>query len=174
MASGNSLLQWGPACQEPTATYPATYNARNYRPLLEFDPDNTNVESMVVTGVMPQHYDNTTGVTIKIFWNCATDHDTSHHVKWKVFFERVCQADGTPVQNINSDGFDATGVASDDTHVPDTLYDPTVTSIAVTKGDRMDAVVKGDLFRLKIQRIEAGATEASGDVELLFVEMQET
>ena len=164
MASGDSLLQFRPLCNEPPATVYALLDTRNSHPILCFD-DTTNW-SAVFSAIMPQHYSDATGVTVYIHYAMATaEADT---IDWDVAFERI----GDQQQDIDADGF--AGVQSvDDNAVPGTSGLVDIVSIAFTKGAQMDSVVKGEGFRLKVTR-DAVNDDATGDAQILFVEIRET
>jgi hypothetical protein len=163
MASGDTLLVFGPLNNEPPSSNPATLDMRNLHPVLDFDAG-TN-ESAVFTGVMPQHYDGG-GVTVKIHY--AMSSATSGDVDWDAAFERI----GDQQQDIDSDSFAAVN-SQDDTTVPGTSGLVDVVSITFEDGADMDSVAAGEAFRLKITRDAANDT-AAGDAELVAVEIQET
>lgn len=164
MASGDTLLQWGAYANEPPSSNYATLDTRNQHPVLDFD-GGTN-ESAVFSGVMPQHYAGTTGVTVYIHYAMSTD--TSNDIDWDAAFELV----GDQQQDIDSDGFAAVN-STDNTTVPGTSGNVDIISIAFTDGADMDSVTAGDGFRLKITR-DAASDTATGDAELRWVELRET
>lgn len=164
MASGDSLYQWHPYCNEPPAANYATLDTRNQRPCLDFDAA-TN-ESAVFSGIMPQHYAGTTGVTVLLHWTASTDHDPAHHVYWDVGFELCAGLD------LDGDSFAAVNSVDTD-HCDDTCGIETITSIAFTDGADMDSVIAGSLFRMIVTR-DAANDDATGDAELLMVEIRET
>ena len=164
MASGDSLIQFHPYNNEPTATNYATLDTRNQHPCLDFDAA-TN-ESAVFTGVMPQHYAATTGVTVYLYWAASTDTTDTHHVYWDVSFELDTGLD------LDGDSFAA--VQSKDTdHCNATSGIETVTTIAFTAGAQMDSVVAGSHFRMMVTR-DAANDDVTGDAELFMVEIRET
>lgn len=164
MASGDTLLQFGPLHNEPPASNPATLDTRNSRPCLDFDAS-TN-ESAVFSAIMPQHYAGTTGVTVYIHY--AMTSAEVNTVDWDAAFERI----GDQQLDIDGDSFAAVN-SVDDTTVPGTSGLVDIVSIAFTDGVDMDSVVKGEGFRLKITR-DAASDDAAGDAELVFVEIRET
>ena len=163
MASGNSLLQWGAASNEPPATNYATIDTRNAHMVLDFNATTPN-ESAVFSGVMPQHYAGG-GVTVYLYY-CMTS-ATTGDVDWDVAFERL---EDTAV--ISSDAFAAVQ-SVDNTTVPGVAGTVDVVSIAFTNGAQMDSVVAGDYFRIKVTRDGVSDTTA-GTAELLKVEVRET
>jgi len=164
MASGNTLLTFGPLHNEPPASNAATFDTRNSHPCLDFDA--TTNESAVFSAVMPQHYAGTTGVTVYIHYSMSSAE--ANTVDWDAAFERI----GDQQLDIDADDFAAVN-SVDDTTVPGTTGLVDVVSIAFTNGADMDSVVAGELFRLKITR-DAASDDAAGDAELHAVEIRET
>jgi len=164
MASGDTLLIFTPLNNEPPASNYATFDVRNYHPVLDFDA--TTNWSAVFSGVMPQHYAGTTGVTVYLHY--AMSSAVADTVDWDVAFERI----GDQQLDIDADSFaDVNSV--DNTTVPDTSGLVDVVSVAFLDGADMDSVAKGELFRLKVTR-DAVSDDATGDAELLAVEIRET
>jgi len=164
MASGDTLLIFTPQMNEPPASNYATLDLRNQHPVLDFDQD-TN-EDAVFSGVMPQNYAGTTGVTVYIHYAMSTA--TANTVDWDVAFELIGDQD----QNIDSDSFAAVN-SVDDTTVPGTSGLVDIVSVAFTDGADMDSVTAGDGFRIKVTR-DASSDDATGDAELRFLEIRET
>ena len=164
MASVDSLLVFSPLNNEPPASNYATFDTRNQHPVLDFDA--TTNESAVFTGIMPQNYSQTTGVTVYIHYAMSTAE--ANTVDWDAAFELIGDQD----QDLDSDDFAAVN-SMDDTTVPGTSGLVDIVSIAFTDGADMDSVTPGDSFRLKITR-DAASDDASGDAELVMVEIQET
>jgi len=164
MASGDTLVVFHPYHNEPPASNYATLDLRNQHPVLDFDAS-TN-ESAVFSGVMPQSYAGTTGVTVYLHYSMSTaEADT---VDWDAAFERV----GDQQLDVDGDSFAAVN-STDNTTVPGTTGLVDVISIAFTDGADMDSVAKGEKFRLKITR-DAANDDAAGDAELHMVEIRET
>ncbi len=164
MASGDTLLVFRPQDNEPPSTAFAQLDTRNEHPVLDFQQDTTN-EQAVFSGVMPQHYAGTTGVTVHLHY--AMSSATSGTCEWDVEFERI----GDQGQNLDSDGFAAANSASET--VPGTAGLVSEITIAFTDGADMDSVVAGDSFRIRVTR--DGITDtATGDAELRFIELRET
>ena len=164
MASGDTLLIFLPQMVEPPSSNYATLDLRNQHPVLDFN-DTTN-ESAVFSGIMPQNYAGTTGVTVYLHFAMSTA--SSGDVDWDVAFELIGDQD----QNIDSDSFAAVN-SVDDTTVPGTAGLVDIVSVAFTDGADMDSVLAGDGFRIKITR-DAASDSASGDAELRFIEIRET
>ena len=163
MASGDTLLVFAAQDNEPPTSNYATIDTRNNHLVLDFDAS-TN-ESAVFSGVMPQHYDGG-GVTVYLHYAMSTA--TSGDVDWDVAFERI----GDQQLDIDADSFEAVN-SVDDTTVPGTSGNVDVVSVAFTDGADMDSVAAGEAFRLKVTR-DAASDTASGDAELLKVEIRET
>ena len=164
MASGDTLLIMMPYNNEPTAANYATLDTRNLHPCLDFDA--TTNESAIFSGVMPQHYAGTTGVTVVLHY--AMSSAVADTVDWDVAFELV----GDQQLDVDGDSFAAVN-SVDDTTVPDTTGLVDVVSVAFTDGADMDSVAAGDLFRMQVIR-DAASDDATGDAELYAVEIRET
>lgn len=163
MASGDTLVIFHPLQNEPPSSNPATVDQRNLHFVLDFDAS-TN-ETAIFSGVMPQHYGGG-GVTVYIHY--AMSSATSGDVDWDVAFERI----GDQQQDIDSDSFAAVN-SVDNTTVPGTSGLVDVVSVAFTDGADMDSVAAGEAFRLEVIR-DAASDTASGDAELVAVEIRET
>jgi len=164
MASGDTLLIFTPLNNEPPAANYATFDTRNSHPTLDFDA--TTNESAVFSSVMPQHYAGTTGVTVYLHY--AMSSAVADTVDWDVAFERI----GDQQLDIDADSFAAVN-SVDNTTVPDTAGLVDVVSVAFTDGADMGSVAVGELFRLKVTR-DAANDDATGDAELVAVEIRET
>jgi len=163
MASGTTLLVFTPLSNEPPSSNPATIDLRNNHPVLDFD-DTTN-ESAVFTSIMPRAY---SGGGLTVYLHYAMTSATSGDVDWDVSFERI----GDQQQDLDSDGFAA--VQSDDNiTVPGTSGLVDIVNIMFTDGAQMDSIAVGESFRVKITR-DAASDTATGDAELVAVEIKET
>ena len=164
MASGDTLLIFTPLHNEPPAANYATFDTRNQHPVLDFDAD-TNEEA-VFSAVMPRNYAGTTGVTVYIHYAMSSaEADT---VDWDVAFERI----GDQQLDIDGDSFAAVN-SVDNTTVPGTTGLVDIVNVTFTDGADMDSVAVGEGFRMKVTR-DADSDDATGDAELLFVELKET
>jgi hypothetical protein len=163
MATGNTLLQFGPLYNEPPTSNYATFDLRNSHPVLDFD--DTTQETAIFTAILPRHYSGG-GITVYIHW--AATSATSGTGGWDVSFERI----GDAQQDIDSDGFASAQTVTAAT-VPGTSGHVKITNVAVTDGANMDSIAVGETFRLRIRRDVANDT-AVGDLELVFVELKET
>lgn len=163
MASGDTLLIFGPYNNEPPTSNYATLDLRNYHPVLDFD-ETTN-EIATFTGIMPRNYAGG-GVTVYIHWAASTDTTNTHHCFWDAAFE-LCTG-------LDMDGDSFAAVNSVDTdHCNATSGIETVTAITFTDGADMDSVIAGALFRLQITR-DAANDDMTGDAELYAIEIKET
>ena len=163
MATGDTLLVFGPQNNEPPASNPATLDTRNAHLTLDFDA--TTNEDAVFSSVMPRAYD---GGGLTVYLHYAMSTATSGDIDWDVAFERI----GDQQQDIDSDGF-ATVQSVDTTTVPGTSGFVDIVSIAFTDGAQMDSVAVGESFRIKVTR-DATNDSATGDAELVKVEIKET
>ncbi len=163
MASGQSLIVFGPRANEPPASVPALFGTRNLRPILKFD-DATNW-SAIFSSILPRSYD---GGGLTVYLHVSMTAATTGNTDWDASFERV----GDQVLDIDTDSF--AGVQStDDTTVPGTSGLVDVIAIAFTDGAQMDSLLKGEQFRLKVTR-DAVSDTASGYAEITKVEIKET
>lgn len=164
MASGDTLAVFMPYSNEPPTVAYATLDHRNQRPCLDFD--DTADENAVFSYIMPRHYGGG-GVTAYFHYGMTTA--TSGKVRLEAAFERV-----TGGQALGSDGFASTQ-AVNVAAVPASAIED-IQSIAFTNGAQMDSVVAGDGFRFKVTRKSTDTTNdtASGDLELLGIELKET
>ena len=164
MASGDTLLEFGPYSNEPPSSNYATLDTRNQHPCLDFDA--TTNEDAVFSAVMPRHYAGTTGVTVYIHY--AMSSAVADTVDWDVSFERI----GDQQLDIDADSFAAVN-SVDNTTVPGTSGLVDIVSINFTDGADMDSVAVGEKFRLKVTR-DAASDDATGDAELYAVELVES
>lgn len=163
MASGNTLLIFRPGDNEPPATNYATLDLRNGHPTLDFDT--TTQETAIFTGILPRNYAGG-GITIYAHWSATSA--TTGTVGWDVAFERI----GNGSQNLDTDGF-ATAQTVTAATVPATSGLVAITNVAVTSGANIASIAVGEAFRLRVRRDVATDT-ATGDAELLAVELKET
>jgi len=162
MASGNTLLTFGPGAMSQLSG--ATPDARNAHPCWNFD--DTTQEWVQMEGVMPRHYAGG-GVTVYLHYALATA--TSGNMRAQTKFERI--GDGS--QDLDSDGF-ATANSLSDTAVPATSGNVKISSIAHANGAEMDSVAAGERFRLAVSLYSGSTSNATGDRQLVGVEIKET
>jgi len=163
MASGDTLLTFTPLANQPPASTYATFDTRNGHVVLDFD---ASADEVAVFGdVLPRHYAGG-GVTVTLVWMATTA--TSGNVVWSVAIER----DDTAT-DLDTDSFATANTAT--AAAPATSGAPAYTTIAFTNGAQMDSLAVGEAFRLKVQRTgSSGSDTATGDAELLAVEIKET
>lgn len=164
MASGQTLLTFHPYQNEPPSSNYMTLDTRNGHPCL--DADATTTEAAIFTGILPRNY---AGGGITVYVHYAMSSATSGNVKAQTSFERI----GDGQQDIDSDGF-ATAVALDDQTVPGTSGHVDILAIAHTNGAQIDSIAVGEAFRLKVEFPSATTSNASGDRELVMVELKES
>ena len=163
MASGNTLAELLPLSSEFPAANGAEIDARNSRPVLDFDPDND--EDAIFTKILPDHYAGG-GFTLHVFY--AMSSAEVGDVLLKAAIERI----GTS-QDIDSDSFAPPQSASAST-VPATSGVPGEVAITFTNA-QIDGLVKGELYRVKITRdADDAADTAAGDLEFIGAEIRET
>jgi hypothetical protein len=155
-------LEWSPIDNEPPAANYATLDARNSRPVLDFD--GTTQEAAIFTGILPSDYA-AGGVTVTLW--CALSTAITGTVGWDIAFERT-QAS---TDDINSDSF-ATAATVTAVTVPGTSGQVLKMSVNIADGAGIDSLAAGDLFRLRVRRDVATDT-ATGDAELLRVALVE-
>lgn len=163
MASGNTLVTFGPFQNEPPSTNYATLNTRNAHPVLEFDT--TTQESAIFSAILPRNYAGG-GITVYIHWMAASA--TTGTIGWDVSFERMSDA----TTDLDADSFASAQTITAAT-VSGTSGIVTVTNVAVTNGANMDNIAVGEAFRIMVRR-DVANDNATGDAQLLAVELKET
>ena len=166
MASGDTLFKFIPQSNEPPAANFATADTRNTtspHPLLDFAID----EIAIFSGVLPRNYAGG-GVTVYLHYSMSSA--VADDIKLETDFERI----GDQQQDIDSDGFTGSPQNTGDITVPGTSGLVDIVTTAHANGAEMDSVAVGEGFRLKVKRVAATGTDASGDLELRFVEGKET
>ena len=163
MATGDTLLIFTALHNTPPASNFATLDLRNVHPVLDFDA--STAESAVFESVMPRSYG---GGGLTVYIHYAMSSATSGDIDWDAAFERI----GDQQLDIDSDSF-ATVNSVDTTTVPATSGNVDIVAITFTNGADMDSVAVGEAFRLKVTR-DAGNDSATGDAELLAVEIKES
>jgi hypothetical protein len=163
MASGDTLLIFTPQGNEPPASNFATLDARNNHPVLDFALN----EIGVFSGVMPRNY---AGGGVTVYLHYAMSTATADDIKLETDFERI----GDQQQDIDSDGFTGSAQNTGDVTVPGTSGNVDIVTSTHTNGAQMDSIAIGEGFRLKVKRVAVSGTDASGDLELRFIEIKET
>lgn len=163
MASGNSLVSFVPADNEPPTANYATLDVRNGHPVLDFDA--ATEEAAIFTAVLPRHYAGG-GLTIYLHWLATSA--VAGDSKWGGSIERAT-AGG---DDLDADSFDAEQTATGTANAVSGVV--TTTQIAFTNA-QIDGLLVGEAFRLKLARKAADAADTmAGDAELLAVEIKET
>ena len=162
MASGDTLLVFTPQCNEPPASNFATFDTRNQHPVLDFAIS----EIGILSSVMPRHYG---GGGLTNYLHYAMTSAVANDVKLETYLERI----GDQQQDIDNDGFAAAQNTGDIT-VPGTSGNVDIMSTTHANGAEMDNIAVGEGFRLKVRRIAVAGTDASGELELRFIEIKET
>lgn len=163
MASGDTLLVFMPNDNEPPSSNYATLDTRNAHPVLDFDT--TTQETAIFSGVLPRNYG---GGGITVYVHAMLSSATSGTLGWDVSFERMSDA----TTDLDSDSF-ASAQTITATTVPGTSGVVLVLNVAVSNGANMDSIAVGEAFRLRIRR-DVANDSATGDAELLAVELKET
>lgn len=163
MASEDTLATLLPQSNEPPSSNFATLDTRNLHPVLDFD-DTTN-ENAVFTCVLPRNY---SGGGLTVYIHYAMTSAVADTIDWDAAIERI----GDQQQDIDSDGFAAVQ-SVDNTTVPGTSGLVDIVNIPFTDGAQMDSIAIGESFRIKITR-DAANDDATGDAELLGIEIKET
>lgn len=162
MASGDTLLMINPrAASFPSSGY-ATPDKRNNHPVLDF----ALTEKAYFDLVMPRHYG---GGGVTVYLHYAMSSATANDIKLETAFERI----GDQQQDIDADSF-ATAQNTGDITVPATSGNVDIVTTTHTAGAQMDSVAVGEAFRLQVQRAAVAGTDATGDLELVAVEIKET
>lgn len=163
MASGDTLATFYPQDNEPPSSNYATFDTRNNHPVLDF----ALTEIAIFSFVMPRHYG---GGGVTVFLHYALSSATTNDIRLDTTFERI----GDQQQDIDADGFDATGVNGSDITVPGTSGNVDIINNVHSNGARLDSLAVGEGGRLKVTRTAVAGTDATGDLELRFIELKET
>lgn len=166
MASGDTLCVFTPLDNQPPSSNYATLDTRNGYLVLDFDASTD--ESAVFQGFMPRNYDGG-GVTVTVGWAATTA--TTGTISLDVAFMSVTD----DADDLDTKAFAAANNANPTTATASGEVD--YVTIAFTDGADMDSVAAGETFFLKVTRDADGTTstdDMTGDMELVFVEIQET
>jgi hypothetical protein len=162
-AAGAWSLRMGPQSNHPPGSSPATWDTRNGRGLLDFDPDAD--EFAIFESTLPAGYAGG-GITVQIKFSMTSA------VADDVVICAAIERNDDEGLDTDSDSF-----ASD---VCVTVAAPTTTgqvqyaSIDLDHGSEMDSLAAGEFFRLRISRdANNGSDDAAGDLELRFVTVVE-
>lgn len=163
MASGNTLLVFGPASNQPPAAAFATVDTRNSIMVLDFDASTD--ESAVFVGVMPRNY---AGGGLTITGHAMHSSATSGTSRWQGQIERM---------NTDEDADSFATAASAACAASATSGIISTFTLTFASGAAMDSLVAGEPFRLKITRDAdgtSGTDDATGDAEIVSIEIRET
>lgn len=167
MASGDLLITLWPTDNEPPAASYATLDTRNGHLCLDFD--GSADEEAVFSGWLPPYYAGG-GLTVKTFWSFTSATSGTLRVQGDV--ERI----NLSGLDLDADSFTGTFQSAGGS-APATSGQVIAVTIAFTSGAQMDALVAGELFRLKIRRDAdgtSGTDDITTDAELLAVILTET
>jgi hypothetical protein len=159
MASGQTLIVWTAAANEPPGTNWATFDGRNGHLVLDFD--DTTQETAIFTGVLPRNYSGG-GITATAY--AAATSATTGTLGLGFSIERI-----GAVQDLDADSFDTETLATPVT-TSGTAGIPVVIAVAIAN---LDSIAVGEPFRLRVRRDVANDTVV-GDLELLSVELKES
>ena len=146
-----------PMTSQPPASNYATLDTRNSIAVLDFDAGTE--EAVFWVGIMPEGAALGSGLKVRIHWMATSA--TTNGVVWGAAFEAM-------TTDLDSDSFDTetTGAGT----ANGTSGIETVTEITCTT---IDSIAAGGLFRLKIARKVADASDTmTGDAELIAVEVR--
>jgi hypothetical protein len=161
--SGKWFRTFRPVDNEPPAANYATLDTRNSRSVLEFDA--ATQEGAVFSGVMGAGYA-AGNITVDIF--IAADTATTGNFIFDAAFERT----DVSSLDIDADSF-ATAKVFATTAAPGTSGQVVKVSVNFTQAEA-DGLDAGELFRLRIRRVAADASDTmAGDAQLLAVHVRE-
>jgi len=164
MASGDTIYTFMAYSNEPPSASYATLDTRNQRPVL--DHADSGSETSVFGAILPRHYG---GGGITAYHHVAFSSATAGSAVVQGAFERV----GAELLDLDEDNFAAAVTANVD--VPLTAGSVFVSPIAFTDGAQIDSLAVGEYFRYKFTRQGESVTDdASGDMELIGIELKET
>jgi hypothetical protein len=145
-----------PNQNQPPATDFATLDTRNSILVLDFD--DSDDESAIFVGVIPEAASLGSGLKIRLHWAAI---ETSGDCVWDVSLERMNT-------NLDTDSFDTIASATAATNGTSGVL--TVTEITLTT---IDSVTAGDGYRLKVTRNGTNVSDTmSDDAELVLVEVR--
>jgi hypothetical protein len=145
-----------PNQNQPPASAFATLDTRNSILVLDFDDSDS--ESAIFVGVIPEAASLGSGLKIRLHWAAI---ETSGDCVWDVSLERMNT-------NLDTDSFDTIASATAATNGTSGVL--TVTEITLTT---IDSVTAGDGYRLKVTRDGANVSDTmSDDAELVLVEVR--
>lgn len=164
MASGDTLLIFSAFMNAASAENYATLDTRNLHPVLDFDASASEVA--LFSSVMPQSY---SGGGYKVFVHSAFTSAVAGSAVLQVYFERSGSTSNMATTEFGPN-------ASMAVNVPAGAGSTVVSSVTIANGTSANFVGAGEAFRMKIARdngIDGGVDNATGDLELRFVEIRE-
>lgn len=162
-SSGDTLVTFGPASNQPPSSNYATFTTRNGHLVLSFD--DTTQWAAIFAGIMPRNYASG-NIIVNATWMAASA--TTGTIGWVVSFER----DNASNHDMDSDAWSTESTITAAT-VPGSSGVLATTSVTVTAGSTYtDSIGPGDPFRFRIRRDVANDT-ATGNAQLLAVELKE-
>ena len=170
-ASGDTLVVFTPGHAELPSSAAATFDTRagaSNAVHLVLDFDDATDETAEFAGFMPRHYDGG-GVTVTVGWMATTA--TTGTISLDVSFKSVTD----DADDLDTKAFAAANNANPTTASATGEVDYVTRTF--TDGADMDSVAAGEYFRLRVTRDGDGTTSTdnmTGDMELVFVEIQET
>lgn len=156
-----TLLQWSALARELPASNHGDDGERGTNPI-PFHGLSTG-DIVHFTGVMPQQFD--AGASLFVRVHC-TSTDTAGNFEIETAIDRI----GTTL-DIDGESYD-TAINSGDEAINGTSGVPQVISNEHTTGD-VDGLQPGELFRLKITRTTPSTDDATGDLQILAVDIQQ-
>jgi len=165
IASTDTLFVATANSNEPPASAFMTLDTRNAH--LVLDADDTTDEECVFSGVMPQNFTASGGLTIKIHFMATTATSGNAVLQAAIETEASLDRDADSFAAFQSSG----AVAVNGTSGIESIATVTMTNA------QADSVAAGDAFRIKIRRDadDTSATDSvTGDLEIVEVEIRET
>lgn len=162
MASGDTIVTFEPDCADVPAGGPKQRN-RNGQKYLGYD--DTTQQWAFFRFIMPRHY---SGNGLTVYLHFAMTSAISGNIRAQTKFERIGQ-----VQDVDSDNFAAANSLGD-TAVPGTSGIPKIVAIAHANGSEIASIAAGELCRLGVSLYSGSTSNATGNRELMGVEIKET
>lgn len=163
MAAGQTLASILPQNHEPPVSAFGTLdtvNGTSPHPVIDLGLN----FFYIATFLLPRHY---SGGGIKILITYAMSSSTTNDIKLTTEIEKIGDA-----KDLTTDAWAAASDTGDVT-VPGTLVTDIINT-AHTDGAQMDNAIVGDFCRIRIKRVAVVGTDASGDLEIRGIEIQET
>lgn len=160
--AARSIMLWGPNDLIPNSgTFPDPGIDGQSRPYLGFASTETADTSAFIA---PQGV--TTPLTLVATWRMTSA--TTNNIRLRAAVEAISDGDSTDTDAASS--FDSNNDSTDNITVPGTAGFIDQTSITLTNND---SIAAGDLCRIRFTRIAPSGTDATGDLELLALELRD-